>query len=109
MRTCTGRDAWPRVHRRLDDGHLNGYLDPMSHYSVAEAKNQLPKLLDRMLAGEEVVITRRGKAIARLGPANPDARQPPVDADWLRRVRAKPMVATDGPTLIRRMRDEDPV
>lgn len=40
----------------------------MTHYSVAEAKNNLPKLLDRMLAGEEVVITRRGKAIARLNP-----------------------------------------
>jgi len=24
----------------------------MSHYSVAEAKNNLPKLLDRMLAGK---------------------------------------------------------
>jgi len=78
----------------------------MSHYSVAEAKNNLPKLLDRMLAGEEVVITRRGKAIARLGPADPVARQPPVDAEWLRRVRVKPTVPTDGPTLIREMRDE---
>lgn len=81
----------------------------MSHYSVAEAKNQLPRLLDRMLEGEEVVITRRGKAIARLGPADPEARQPPVDADWLRRVRVKPTVPTDGPALVRQMRDESPV
>lgn len=80
----------------------------MTHYSVAEAKNNLPKLLDRMLEGEEVVITRRGKAIARLRPADQEARQPPVDADWLRRVRAKPAVPTDGPALVRMMRDEQP-
>ena len=41
----------------------------MSSYSVAEAKNNLPKLLDRMLAGEAVTITRRGVPIARLEPA----------------------------------------
>ena len=78
----------------------------MSQYSVAEAKNQLPRLLDRMLEGEEVVITRRGKAIARLRPADQEAEQPPVDADWLRRVRVKPTVPTDGPALVRQMRDE---
>lgn len=78
----------------------------MSSYSVAEAKNHLPKLLDRMLDGEEVVITRRGKAIARLRPADQEARQPPVDANRLRRIRVKPTVPTDGPALIRQMRDE---
>lgn len=78
----------------------------MTHYSVAEAKNNLPKLLDRMLEGEEVVITRRGKAIARLRPADQEARQPPVDPDWLRRIRVKPAVPTDGPALVRQMRDE---
>jgi prevent-host-death family protein len=90
----------------LDDGHVDGYIEHMTHYSVAEAKNNLPRLLDRMLQGEEVVITRRGKAIARLRPADHDVRQPPVDADWLRRVRVKPTVPTDGPTLVRQMRDE---
>ena len=78
----------------------------MSQYSVAEAKNQLPRLLDRMLEGEEVVISRRGQAIARLRPADQEAKQPPVDADWLRRVRVKPTVPTDGPALVRQMRDE---
>ena len=37
-----------------------------SHYSVAEAKNQLPKLINRALMGEEVVITRRGKPVVEL-------------------------------------------
>jgi prevent-host-death family protein len=33
-----------------------------------EAKNTLGNLLDRVEKGEEIVITRRGKPVARLGP-----------------------------------------
>ena len=40
----------------------------MSTYSVAEAKNTLPRLLDKALAGEQVVITRHGKPIAEIRP-----------------------------------------
>ena len=36
-----------------------------------EAKNKLGTLLDRVENGEEVLITRRGKAVARLVPAEP--------------------------------------
>ncbi|MEJ0066968.1 MAG: type II toxin-antitoxin system prevent-host-death family antitoxin [Caulobacteraceae bacterium] len=39
----------------------------MANYSVAEAKDNLPKLLDRALAGEEVTITRRGSDCADCG------------------------------------------
>ena len=38
----------------------------MSNYSVAEAKNGLPRLIDKMLSGEEVIITRHGKPVAEL-------------------------------------------
>ena len=41
----------------------------MTAYSVADAKNQLPKLIDRALDGEEVIITRRGKPVVELRPA----------------------------------------
>ena len=34
-----------------------------------EAKNKLSELLDRVERGEEIVITRRGRAVARLIPA----------------------------------------
>lgn len=78
----------------------------MTHYSVAEAKNNLPKLLDRMLAGEEVVITRRGKTIARLEPVATKVVQPPIDIEWLRRVRIKPNKPTDSASLVREMRDD---
>lgn len=40
------------------------------------AKTQLSRLLARVEAGEEIVITRRGKPIARLVPA--EARKPRI-------------------------------
>jgi prevent-host-death family protein len=39
----------------------------MKHVSVAEAKAKLSEILDGVIAGEDVIITRRGKEIARLG------------------------------------------
>ena len=43
----------------------------MSTMSVTEARAGLPELLDRVLAGEEVTITRHGKAVAVV--VRPDA------------------------------------
>lgn len=83
-------------------------LMAMSSYSVAEAKNNLPRLLDRMLAGEAVTITRRGKPIARLEPAEPPAPTGgAVDLEWFQRVRVKPTNPINSVDLIRQMRDED--
>ncbi|MGZ9113644.1 MAG: type II toxin-antitoxin system Phd/YefM family antitoxin [Brevundimonas sp.] len=62
----------------------------MTHYSVAEAKNNLPKLLDRMLAGEDVVITRRGKPIARLAPETKPEAGFRLDLAWLDAHRVTP-------------------
>ena len=41
----------------------------MRKVGAFEAKNTLGTLLDRVEKGEEVVITRRGKDVARLVPA----------------------------------------
>jgi prevent-host-death family protein len=38
----------------------------MKHFSVAETKARLSEILDGVLAGDEVIITRRGKEIVRL-------------------------------------------
>lgn len=78
-------------------------LMAMSSYSVAEAKNNLPRLLDRMLAGEAVTITRRGKPIARLEPAARTSGA--VDLEWLEKVRVSPSEPIDSVTLVRKMRD----
>jgi prevent-host-death family protein len=40
----------------------------MNQIGAFEAKNTLGTLLDRVERGEEIVITRHGKAIARLVP-----------------------------------------
>ena len=39
--------------------------------SAFDAKNRLGRLLDRVQAGEEVVITRHGQPVAKLVPATP--------------------------------------
>ena len=41
----------------------------MTEIGVFDAKNKLSELLDRVAQGEEVVITRRGKRVAKLVPA----------------------------------------
>jgi len=43
----------------------------MREIGAFEAKNKLGTLLDWVEAGEEVMITRRGKAVARMVPAVP--------------------------------------
>ena len=43
----------------------------MHEIGAFEAKNKLGTLLDWVANGEEVLITRRGKPVARLVPAEP--------------------------------------
>jgi prevent-host-death family protein len=50
----------------------------MTEVGAFEAKNTLSQLLDRVEAGEEIVITRRGRPVARLVP--PLAAQNPEQA-----------------------------
>jgi prevent-host-death family protein len=42
--------------------------DMIAQFNIAEAKAKLSELLDRALAGEEIVIARAGKPLARLAP-----------------------------------------
>jgi prevent-host-death family protein len=81
----------------------------MSTHSVAEAKNHLPKLIDRALKGEAIVITRRGQPVVELKPVHPPPR-PISDADieWLRARRALlPRSKVDAGTFVSKMRDEE--
>src|SRR6516225_5844159 len=65
----------------------------MTAYSVADAKNRLPALIDKALAGEEVIITRRGKPVVELRPTR-SRPEPPVGSDeWLfQRTHSRPRV-----------------
>jgi prevent-host-death family protein len=46
----------------------------MKHVGIKQARQELPGLIDRAEAGEEVIITRQGKPVARLIAA-PKARK----------------------------------
>jgi prevent-host-death family protein len=54
----------------------------MSTYNIHEAKTHFSKLLERVLKGEEVVIAKAGKPIARILPIVNDVprRTPGNDA-----------------------------
>ncbi len=80
----------------------------MGAYSVAQAKAQLSGLLQAAEAGESVVITRRGIAIATLEPLN----RPKPKVDWQRikafqkkAAKAAPLTKTSVTALVREMRD----
>jgi len=47
----------------------------MARVGVHEAKTHLSRLLQRVAAGEEIVITRGGEPVARLVPIENDARK----------------------------------
>lgn len=82
-------------------------MDHGSSVSVAEAKSHLSEILDRVEAGEEVVITRRGKAVARLKPER-QRSSIGTDFDKLRELRnSMPMATVSAGELIRKMRDEE--
>lgn len=60
----------------------------MAEYSVADAKNRLPTLIDKAEAGEQVVITRHGHPVAELRPV-PSAKPRSVSSyAWLKQRRA---------------------
>ena len=75
-------------------------------YSVAEAKSGLSELLDRVEAGEEILITRRGRPIARVEGAEAARKKLPLPS--LRALRAtQPKARTSSAVLIRHLRDSD--
>ncbi len=54
----------------------------MRTVSVREARQKLKTLLDDVAAGEEIVLVRRGKAVARLVPAGAAVQCLPSLADF---------------------------
>ena len=93
----------------MDRYPWGGYLSPMSTYSVAEAKSQLSKLIDRALDGEPVVITRRGEPVIELKPVRPAPRpMTKADIEWLRARRVgRTPAKTDAGKLVSELRDDE--
>ncbi|MFL5872439.1 MAG: type II toxin-antitoxin system Phd/YefM family antitoxin [Solirubrobacterales bacterium] len=59
----------------------------MAEIGMHQAKTQLSKLVERVEAGEEIVITRRGKPAARLVPERRGQGFAALAGSWKDRVR----------------------
>lgn len=78
----------------------------MGAFSVAEAKAQLSAIIEMVEAGETVTITKRGKPVVKMVPANAPPIKPKMDLEELRRFRATiPPLKITGAEMIRRRRD----
>lgn len=60
----------------------------MTEVALFEAKNRLSELIDRVLAGEEIAITRRGKVVARLAPSDDEEADRVRGLDAVARLKA---------------------
>ena len=73
--------------------------------NLAQAKARLSELLDQVEAGQDILITRRGKAVAHLSPAL--APRQPLRLQDLAGFRAgMPRLHRPAAELLREMRDE---
>jgi prevent-host-death family protein len=59
----------------------------MERIGIYDARSRLSELVGRVEAGEEVVLTRRGRAVARLVRAEEETRRK-ARADAVARIRA---------------------
>lgn len=80
----------------------------MPRYSVADAKNSLPRLIDRARDGEEVIITRRGQPVAEIRPLAAQPVAPVGSFEWLReRRRARPGVGMTSVEILNLLYESD--
>ena len=77
----------------------------MLRVNLAHAKAHLSELLDKVESGEEVLITRHGRAVARMSPvARPKT---PLPLEELAEFRASmPRLRRSSAELLREARDE---
>ena len=75
--------------------------------NLAHAKAHLSELLDKVEAGEEVLITRRGRPVGQISPVA--RRKSPLRLDSLAQFRARmPRLRRASAELLREARDEAP-
>jgi antitoxin (DNA-binding transcriptional repressor) of toxin-antitoxin stability system len=72
----------------------------MTTYSVAEAKAGLPSLINRALAGEEVIIARHGKPMVELRPARIAPPTPSLGAAHERLLSGRVRLPAGAPTSV---------
>jgi prevent-host-death family protein len=80
----------------------------MATYSIAEAKDQLSKLVRQAEEGEDVAITRHGKVVAHLrSTAERTHRRPSPEfiQQLAERAKSRPRLGENAVDIVRRMRD----
>lgn len=74
--------------------------------SLVEAKAHLSELIDKVEAGERVVITRHGRPVANVTAV--ERPKQPIDLKELAEFRARmPRLRKSSASLVREMRDEE--
>lgn len=76
----------------------------MATVTVVEAKAHLSELLDKVAAGEDVVITRHGRPAGRLSAVVQPKEPVPSLAEFRKRM---PRLRKSSVTVLREMRDEE--
>ena len=78
----------------------------MSSVNLAVAKAHLSELINKVESGEEVVITRHGRPVARVVPATPVKQPVPLERLAALRKRLPPRKGSSAIEL-RKLRDEE--
>ena len=76
----------------------------MSNVSLAQAKANLSQLIDQVEAGEELVITRHGRPVAKVTAVRPARRLIPSLSEFR---AGLPRRKGSSALLLRRMRDAE--
>lgn len=78
----------------------------MKSVNLADAKARLSELVDSAAAGDPILIIRRGKPVAQIGPIEKPYKA--IDVVALRAVtHGMPQQTEPAAITVRRMRDED--
>ena len=73
--------------------------------TLADAKSRLSELTELAAAGESVIITKRGRPVARM--SRPEKPRQPIDLQVLRQLTASmPAQAEEAAEFVRRMRED---
>jgi prevent-host-death family protein len=89
-------------------------MSEQRYCNTVEAKTKLSELLDYVSSGQEVVIRRRGRAVARLVPASDDALDAKSDVsamitrlrEFHKRLRQAHGDKSDTVAILRELREE---
>jgi prevent-host-death family protein len=76
----------------------------MSTFTLAEAKAQLSRLVSMVESGEEIIITKRGRAVVKLVPSDPPRKKMPSLAEH--RAQMTPQTESSS-EFIRKLRESD--